>query len=381
MTSSQQMSPTSRGRSGVDFNIIDADAHMTEPPELWQRVDAQFRDQVPRILPEHKGEKNAFFAFEDLVVRITPERAGASRDFERPGGWDPAERLKDMETDGIAAAALYTTYGFFLFGSLKADLQRECFRVYNDWVSEFCAYKPDRLHGLGLVSLFDIDKAVKELERCRTLRLKGALIWSSPPDGALPYSAPHYYKFWEAAQELDLPIALHTNTRPMAMSAYSRSEERGGAGAFYTIMVMEQSYLQDFILQLAFGGVFERYPKLRVICAEGDVSWMPYLMERADKYYASRSRRGHDLPMAYPPSTYFRRNVWISFIKDQMGLKVYKEAGLIDRIMWSTDYPHPASFFPDLLKVFREDFADVPEADKKKICHDNAAAFYGFEGI
>ncbi len=65
MTSSQQMSPTSRGRSGVDFNIIDADAHMTEPPELWQRVDAQFRDQVPRILPEHKGEKNAFFAFED----------------------------------------------------------------------------------------------------------------------------------------------------------------------------------------------------------------------------------------------------------------------------------------------------------------------------
>jgi uncharacterized protein len=207
------------------------------------------------------------------------------------------------------------------------------------------------------------------------------LIWSSPPEDALPYSAPHYNKFWAAAEALDMPIALHTNTRPTAGTQYSKQEDRGGYGPYYTTMVMEQQYLQDTVLQLTFGGQFERYPGLKVICAEGDVSWMPALMARADKYYASRGRRGHDLPMTALPSEYLRRNVWLSFIKDPLGLRNYRDGNLADRVMWSTDYPHPAAFFPDSLQVFKEDFVGVPEEDKKKIVHDNAAKLFGFEGI
>lgn len=144
-------------RSGVDYNLIDSDAHMTEPGELWQRVDKEFRDRAPKMLSEHKGRRGLFFSFENNAIRLMADtEQGASKDFERPGGWDPAERLKDMAIDGISAAVLYPTSGLFIFGTQDGALQRECFRVYNDWLAEFASYAPDRLKGLGLVSLYDI---------------------------------------------------------------------------------------------------------------------------------------------------------------------------------------------------------------------------------
>ena len=103
------------------------------------------------------------------------------------GGWNPAERLKDMELDGIDAAVLYTTMGFVLFWLEDADFQHDCFRVYNDWLAGFCRHAPARLAGLALISLFDIDRASRELQRCAKMGLKGALIWAAPPEDR-PYS-------------------------------------------------------------------------------------------------------------------------------------------------------------------------------------------------
>jgi len=367
-------------RSGLNYNIIDSDAHMSEPAELWQRVDAKFRDAVPKVV---KTEKGLFLQFEQIKVRLAApeEMEGSVRHFLRPGGWDPAERIKDMEIDGISAAVLYTTHGFFVFGTLDADLQRECFRVYNDWLAEQVNHDRQRLRGLGLISLFDPEQGVKELERCKKLGLSGGIVWSSPPDDLPGYAAPIYDKFWATAADLDMPIALHTNTRPAAGKTYSKAEENGGMAPYYTAMVMEQSYIQDTLLQLTFGGLFEKYKNLKIVSAEADISWFPALMGRADKYYEGRQRRGHVLPLKLLPSDYMRHNIWHSFIKDPVGLKSYQGWGFTDRIMWSTDYPHPASFFPDSLQVFHEDLADLPEDDKRKMVHDNAAKLYGFDTI
>jgi predicted TIM-barrel fold metal-dependent hydrolase len=143
-------------------------------------------------------------------------------------------------------------------------------------------------------------------------------------------------------------------------------------------MIMEQAVLQDSIMKLTFGGAFARFPGLKIICAEGELAWMPYLMSRADKYYASRYRRGHDYDLGMTPSDFLRRQVWMSFIKDPLGLEHYASGDFADRIMWSTDYPHPACFFPNSLQVFAEDFAGVPDDDKRKFAHDNVAELFGF---
>lgn len=364
--------------SDLSYTIIDADAHMSEPADLWtSRIDRKFADQAPRVVDSYKGKQGMHWIFEDIVQRFSHASQGGHSTMLRPGGWDPAERLKDMEIDGVAAAVLYSTLAFNLFGTRNQALQEACFRVYNDWLAEFCAYAPDRLVGLALISLYDVESGVRELERCRKAGLKGAMIWAQPPEDLPSYASNHYDAFWAAAQSLGVPVSLHTNTSGVKHKAYS-VESEGQWGMQYTYMVMQQVPLQESILRLTFSGALERFPGLKLICAEGDISWMPPLMQRADKYYASSTRRGHALKLEMTPSEYLRRQVWISFIKDPLGLKTYQNGNLADRIMWSTDYPHAACFFPNSRQVFEEDFAGVPEADKRKFVHDNAAELFGF---
>ena len=116
-----------------------------------------------------------------------------------------------MEVDGLSAEVLYPTLGLELFGLDDAKLQEACFRVYNNWLIEYCRVAPQRLVGVAAISVYDIDHAIQELERCRKAGLKGAMIWQAPHK-ELPFRSVHYNRFWETAQELDVPISLHILT-------------------------------------------------------------------------------------------------------------------------------------------------------------------------
>jgi predicted TIM-barrel fold metal-dependent hydrolase len=350
---------------------------MSEPFDMWaQRIEPKFRERAPRLIREHNGRKGPFFVFEDFVSRVAPDREGASQDMQRPGGGDPAERLTDMELEGVDAAVLYTTYGFTLFACQDPQLQEACFRVYNDWLAEFCSYAPKRLAGIAMISLYDVERGTRELERVGKLGLRGAMIWSTPPDTLPPYYSSQYDRFWTAAQQMEVPLSLHLNTGGRKSSAYTIE---AAIGQVYTKMVMAQHEVQESLLSLIFGGVLDRFPRLKLVSAEGDIAWIPHLLARADKYYASRTRRGHNLTLPMAPSEYFGRQVWATFIKDPLGLQTYRYGAPVDRIMWSTDYPHPASFFPHSQEILEKDFINVPDGDKHKIVYENAAKLYAFD--
>jgi len=157
--------------------LLDADSHVSEPLNLWrERLPAKYRDIAPRMVTEYDGQPGAWWIIEQdrhphnvilgFGARKTLEElqeflkgfsfAGAHR-----GGWDPAQRLKDMDEDGVAGDVLYTTLGFRMFWIKDAGFQRACFRVYNDWLAEFCGHSPKRLKGLGLISLYDPKKAAE----------------------------------------------------------------------------------------------------------------------------------------------------------------------------------------------------------------------------
>ncbi len=106
---------------------------------------------------------------------------------------------------------LYTTLGMTLFGLHDADLQRACFKAYNDWIAEFCSHNPKRLIGIALISLEDIGEGAKELRRAAKTGLRGAMIWGAPPREK-PYTSHEYDPFWAAAQELQMPLSLHVIT-------------------------------------------------------------------------------------------------------------------------------------------------------------------------
>src|SRR5581483_1467967 len=111
------------------------------------------------------------------------------------GGWDPVQRLLDQDVDGVDGEVLYTTLGFRLFWLSDARLQQACFRVYNDWLAEFCSHSPSRLIGLALISLYDVEDACRELRRSAELGHHGAMIFLQPPAACPPYSSLTYDRF------------------------------------------------------------------------------------------------------------------------------------------------------------------------------------------
>ena len=365
------------------YKIIDADAHMCEPPNLWvEQIDKRFRDRAPRVVKDPGGRKGAFFVCENLPPLNVAGAFAAGKTFDKgfmeaglenalPGGWDPAARLKDMELDGVEAAVLYTTVGFVLFRLEDAEFQEACFRAYNDWLAEFCSHAPKQLGGLALISLFDVERGRRELERCKKRGLKGAMIWAFPPEDR-PYSSPLYDPFWATAQDLEMPLSLHLAT---GRRRESNLDERNLA-EFWVNFVVRPHEIQHSLLIFIFSGVLERFPRLQLVSAENDIAWVPHLLERADKYYR-RFKQAYDAPLSLKPSEYFRRQCYATFIDDPLGLKTYHFMGA-DNFMWSTDYPHQAATWPHSQEVLERDFQGLPEEDKRKIVRENTAKLYGF---
>ena len=373
----------------AELSYISSDSHMSEPLDLWvERMDKKFRGRAPHMEPGHNGQEGVWWVYEgypphDLAVgiaggksRTEAEKAefmkrGGYAD-ARPGGWDPAERLKDMAVDGVAGEVLYTTLGFRLFWLLDPALQRECFRVYNDWLAEYCRYAPDRLKGLCLISLYDPKRGAAELERCAKMGLSGAMIWVTPPEDQ-PYHLDMYDVFWGRAQELGMVLSLHPPTG-MERPKYEFGRENRALRS--TIAPHE---IQKALTVIIASGVLERSPELEVVSAEYGVGWVPHWLGRVNQATGSGpSRRGgFATKLTMKPSEYFARQVHVTYIDDQVGIKYRHDIG-VDRIMWSNDYPHSASTWPKSAEYIDRDFEGSPE-DQQRIVWDNVSHLYGFK--
>ena len=374
----------------AELQLISSDSHVSEPPDLWvERIDTKYRDRAPRVVLNPEGQEGAYLVYEgypphNLAIGLgagrTPEelaaflKTGTYAD-ARPGGWDPAQRLPDMELDGVEAEVLYTTLGFRLFWLKDAGLQRACFRVYNDWLAAYCSYAPKRLKGLALISLYDPKEGAQELERCAKLGLKGAMIWCSPPADQ-PYSSESYDPFWAAAQDLDMPVSLHAITG-MERIPWEYGAEKRAMRSTVTPHEIEKSFS---ILILS--GVLERFPRLKIVSAENNCGWLPYYLQRMDRGFARFGPSGTVTPwptkLTLKPSEYFRRQMYCTFIDDSFGVASRHWIG-VDNVMWSSDYPHTASTWPHSRDIIERDFKDVSEVEKRKIVRENVAQLYGFD--
>ena len=129
----------------------------------------------------------------------------------RPGGWDPIARKADMATDGVCAEVLYPSLGLGLYCIDDAAFQEALFRTYNDWMIDYCSKVPDRLYGIALISMYNVDHAIAEMERCKKAGMVGTMIWQVP-DARLPFTSDHYERFWAASAANEMPVHLHILT-------------------------------------------------------------------------------------------------------------------------------------------------------------------------
>ena len=178
---------------------------------------------------------------------------------------------------------LYPSQGLFYFKVEDSRLMSAIFRAYNDWLAEFCSTNPDRLKGVAMINLDDVSEGVAEMERCAKLGMAAAMITEYPLEDRR-YDSPEYEPFWAAAQDLDMPVSLHTATR--------REGRSRGAGATSVRVASGRAtkvfYPAMSMCDMIFSGVFERYPGFRLAIVEFELAWAPYLLDSMDYTYVER---------------------------------------------------------------------------------------------
>jgi predicted TIM-barrel fold metal-dependent hydrolase len=308
---------------------------------------------------------------------------GAGNFEAHPAGFDPKGRVAAMAVDGVDVEVLYPTLALNLFHLEDAELQQACFRVYNDWIAQYCAVDPARLVGIGAVSTYDIDQAVTEATRCKELGLRGLIVWQLPPE-PLAFHTDHYEPFWEAAAELAMPVSLHILTghdwsRRVSSELLSGRtygpEERIAMGEYALRGITNLKLLSAMqsLHDIVISGVLARHPRLRLVLVETEIGWLPYILNQWDKYCARPGRMVRSIDRL--PSEYFDGQVHATFFNDPPGTRQLAWWGQ-DSCMWSNDFPHPNSTWPDSRTVIERDLGALPEAIREKLLWSNCARLY-----
>jgi predicted TIM-barrel fold metal-dependent hydrolase len=345
--------------------LISADSHVAIS------LDA-VRGRVPRALRS---------AFDDAIAasrRIDDEQRGGrvlsleSWDMgamKDPGYRDPTARLAAMDRDGVQAEVLYSEVSAFRhFGLVQGDW-KPISRAFTDELAEFAAHDPDRLAVSYQVPLIDIDYAVSEVLRLAALGARSVHLPNFPSELGLPdYHQPHYDPLWAVLSETGLSISHHLGNRPSLYDVLQR-DPTPQAAIFTSLPAFA---LAEVIGWYLLTGILERFPLLEVVFVEPNLYWLPGYLQGLDRKADGR----YDLPgLTMKPSEYFHRNMACTFVDDAIGLQMRHLIG-IENIMWSTDFPHPATTWPHSVEIVERQFAGIPAAERELIVAGNAARLY-----
>jgi predicted TIM-barrel fold metal-dependent hydrolase len=364
------------------FRIMDSDMHIMEPPDLWQRyIDLEFRSIAPvGRVSDNVRDLGISFPGRPPGGRQTSGTPHKGHNYQRnqalykdhsARGWTADVQLDAMDVEGIDVAVLYPSRGLSVLTQPNMDppFAAAIARAYNDWLHDFCQTDTRRLLGAGMISPYDIEDTVSETRRAvQELGFKAMFIRSNIVNGKT-WHDPYYEPLWDTLEELNIPLGFHE-------ASGSASQQSGEL--FEPNFMLRRAYAQPFEQMLGLGsfiagGVMERHPRLQVAFLEANCSWLPWLLWRLDEGY----EREADIfvpELTMPPSDYFRRQCFVSIEPDEAPAVYVVEQVGDDRIVFSTDYPHGDSKYPEAV----ESFLGLPISDdaKRKILWDNCASFY-----
>jgi predicted TIM-barrel fold metal-dependent hydrolase len=364
------------GKNGF-ARIISADSHVMEPRDLWQRtIGNQYGDHTPRIIREHNGRQGTFFYTGRQVLKITESDLSAQKIGFQEAGYKPEIRVEFQKQAGVEREILNATLMLLIMQGRQLNVVRAAARVFNDWLAEFCSHAPDRLVGVAMIPMDDPDWATEELARVRRKGLRGAIIHLIPPEGCAPLRDPIYDRFWACAQDLDVPITLHiiTGRVPDPLHFHTKEEQGESPGTQIALMYEVMGVLAN---EFIFGGILDRFEKLKLICSEFEISWIPSFMWRIDQMQEDFGVRLQLPKLRMKASEYMRTRIWHGIIDDPFGAEAIPHIG-VDRVLWGSDFPHVRSIGLDAESRLGNLFATLSKADRDKVVCGNVAALYGF---
>jgi predicted TIM-barrel fold metal-dependent hydrolase len=356
---------------------ISADSHICETEDCFSDIDPAFADRRPRGIYDEK--RGAVLEIADLGVKVpmgiiatagrTPEQIGDPVHWEElhPAGYEPKARLAVQDEENITAEVLYPSLGMVLCNHPDVNYKHACFAAYNRWLANFCSLAPNRLIGIPIISMRSPAEALQELQAVHAQGFRGVML---PGDPAVEdYDHACYDEFWRACVALKMPVSFHILTTKDGILERVR-----GSRLVHQIVTVRG--IQNIIMMMILGGVFDRHPKLNVVCVESDAGWVPHFKFRMDHAYERHRFHLRAETLQQLPSTYFDNNIFVTF-QDDYSVKQVKDGLNLDRVMWATDFPHSDGTYPHSREVMAAVTEGMTETERDKIVYRNVATLYG----
>lgn len=390
--------------------FISVDDHLIEPADLWQdRLPAKWKDTGPRIVKEGSGaDYKEFWAYEDRQIATIGLNAVAGKKREefsplpityedmRPGCYDPAARVADMNDGNVLASMLFPSFPRYCGQVFTEAKDRElgllCVQAWNDFIlEEFAGAYPGRFIPMMIIPLWDPALAAKEVERTAALGAKSVAFSENPTKLGLPsIHSGDWDPLFGACNDAGLTISMHVGSS----SNLIRTSDDMPTLAFmaYSAAANQAGTLLDWL----FSGNFVKHPNLKIALSEGSIGWIPYFLERAEqvvdkqRFWAARfdlnmnatHDRGEELKegnfdLDTDVRALYRDHVFGTFIEDQAGVRLLDILGE-DNVMLECDYPHSDSTWPDSINLANKWLGHLPEDVQHKITIGNAERVYDF---
>ena len=374
----------------ANYGLISCDDHLDMnqlPADLWtSRMPEQFKDRAPHIEETSEGRavwmcdgqnwghwsgKGSFFKGPKPIFTA----------FDRGGVVDQTERrpavaelrLADMDRDGVQTHVVFGPVTSF--NHPDPELRDTCYRIYNEWLADFCSVAPERLLGVPMLPP-NPESALAELKRIAAMgvftqvNLQIAVVAPRLHDA-------RWEPVWQALEDTGLVLAWHVTV----FFPPEGDPSRGKMAGHLTHMKSFITQFLDAFVDLFAWGILEKHPKMKVVIAESGAGWLPWVVEEldyrhwrlweAEEFWADKG----GIPLKTKPSDLFKRQIYSTFQQSPVTMRLLEFYG--DNLLWASDYPHPDSIWPNSQPTIQQTMGHLPSETIKKLTHDNAAKLYG----
>ena len=381
------------------FKVVDADSHLTPVADLWtSRAPAKYKD---RILHVENVDGVPHWVNDGEV--LYPERGGGviDRDGKKypfhesmtlwgtdqvcEGAYNTDKRLEVLNESGIHHQVLFPNSvglgGQDLGTGKDPILKRLCVEIYNDAAVELQTSSKLRFLPMPIMPAWDVDLCVAEAERMEKAGMRGVNMTSDPQDlGGPDLASPKWDPFWEACESLNMPVHFHIGASITAMNFFGQyfwpSQDVYVKPAIGGSMLFIGN--ARVLINTVYAGIFDRFPKLRMVSVESGIGWIPFMNETMD-YELWENAPAQFKALKRKPSEYFKEHWHATYWFERGGganLQGIVDAVGEDNILFSTDYPHPTCLYPSPLASAEENMKTLRESSKRKILGENAAKLY-----
>jgi predicted TIM-barrel fold metal-dependent hydrolase len=382
-----------------EVKVIDADTHVIEPPDLWtSRVSTQrWGDLVPHVAADENGDPSWYVSDKKVMGVAAAAMAGwkeyppshpTTLDEADRSAWDPHERLKRMDQDGIWGQVLYPNVAGFGGGNFtrvnEPELMLACVQAYNDFLAEYGSIAPGRFIPVMSLPFWDIDLTLAEMERSAANGHKGIVFAGVPEAWGQPHLTDrHWDPMWAKAQEMGLPVNFHIASGDIADLGADANPQNGPQANYAMMGVSFFMGNAATLAKLTCGGVCHRFPDLNFVSVESGIGWIPFALASLDWQWKNCGVFKEHPEYELLPSEYFRRQIYGCFWFEQdTVLAAFEQLGT-DNILYETDFPHPTSMSPGPAssattprEYLQRVFADTDDETMTKILYGTAAKLY-----